>query len=90
MINQAPSNINIQVSEVSDQPIADLNKKIQTHIAFISEDPQKVINVIKEWANKKGFSFREGKWSDTELYFDLPDLFVNFAIEVMHTSVLNS
>jgi hypothetical protein len=29
-----------------------------------------------------------GGWSEKELWFDLPDVFTNFVIEIMHTSIV--
>ena len=87
MVGQRPLNFAIQIAEVSDIPIEDINKKVQTHVAFISENPKETIQKIKSWAENEGFKFIEGKWSDIELYFDLPEIFVNFVVEVMHTSI---
>lgn len=87
MVGQLPLQFAIQITEVSDAPIENLDKKRQTHIAFISDNPKEVVDKIKTWAGGKGFAFREGGWSEIERYFDLPDMFVNFVIEVMHTSI---
>lgn len=88
MMGQPGLRFSIQIAEVADEPVDDINKKVQTHIAFISDNPRKIIDKVKEWAKAKGFKFREGKWSDIELYFDLPEIFVNFVVEIMHTSIL--
>jgi hypothetical protein len=87
MVGQEQLRFAIQIAEVSDEPIIDINKKIQTHIAFISDNPQEIINKIESWARAKSFKFRQGGWSLKELYFDLPDIFVNFVVEIMHTSI---
>jgi len=87
MVGQDSLNFAIQITQVNDSPIKDIESKNRTHIAFISEDPQGVVNKIKDWANNKGFNFREGKWSDIEMFFDLSDIFINFVVEVMHTSI---
>jgi hypothetical protein len=42
---------------------------------------------VKKWAESKNIRFREGGWSEIERYFDLPDLFINSVIEIMHNSV---
>lgn len=87
MVGQPPLRFAIQIAEVSEMPIENLNKKIQTHIAFISDNPKELVNKVKEWADNKGFKFRQGGWFDRELYFDFPEIFVNFVVEVMHTSI---
>lgn len=87
MVGQKQLRFAIQISEVNEIPIADIDIKKRTHIAFISENPQKIVDAVREWARAKGFQFREGGWSPIERYFDLPDLFVDFVVEVMHTSI---
>src|SRR4051812_30279005 len=87
MIGQPQLRFAIQVAEVDDTPVTDIGDKIKTHVAFLSENPQRVIDLIPAWAEKKGLRFREGGWSERERWFDLPDVFVNFVAEVMHTSV---
>ena len=90
MVGQNDLRFAIQIAEVSNRPIADMDEKRQTHIAFISDDPKGVIDGIKSWAEAKGLRFRYGQWSDIEMFFDLPDIFVNFVVEVMHTSIEKS
>lgn len=87
MVGQEQLIFAIQIVEVDDPPITDLDLKRRTHMAFISDDPQGVVNKIKVWAEGKGVEFREGGWSGRERYYDLPDVFINFVVEVMHTSV---
>ncbi|MEA3429954.1 MAG: hypothetical protein U9R08_01640 [Nanoarchaeota archaeon] len=87
MVQQKPISIDIQIIETKDKPVL-IEKKINTHIAFLSDTPKADIEEIKQWSNDKGVKFRQGGWSDKELWFDLPDAFVNFVIEIMHTSVV--
>lgn len=87
MVGQDELRFAIQINQVDDTPIEDIDKKRQTHIAFLSDNPQAVINKIETWAKEKGIKFRQGGWSAIERYFDLPDMFVNFVIEVMHVSI---
>ena len=83
MIQQKPIPINIQMIEIKDQPIT-IEKKTNAHIAFLSDAPKEDIEEIKQWSENKGVKFRQGGWSDKELWFDLPDVFINFVIEIMH------
>lgn len=87
MVGQEQLQFSIQIAEVPDAPITDIDKKRQTHVAFISDDPQALINKVESWAKQENIAFRQGGWSKIERYFDLPDLFVNFVVEVMHTSI---
>lgn len=87
MVGQKDLRFAVQIIQVDEKPIEDISKKIQTHMAFISDNPVNVIDEIKNWAIDKGLKFREGGWSPIERYFDLPEIFVNFVVEVMHTSI---
>lgn len=89
MVGQDEPRFAIQIIQADDKPIEDIDKKRQTHIAFLSDNPQAVIDGIEKWAKNKGIKFRQGGWSAIERYFDLPDIFVNFVVEVMHTSIEN-
>lgn len=87
MVGQKQLRFAIQIAEVPNAPIADIDTKRQTHVAFISDDPQAVVKKVQQWAESKGFKFRQGQWSPIEIFFDLPDIFINFVVEVMHTSI---
>ena len=87
MIGQSGVGFNIQLVEVDETPI--LNKsRTSSHIAFISENPTAIIEKIEEWSIKNNLNFKKGGWSDRELWFDLPDLFVDFVIEVMDKAIV--
>lgn len=87
MVAQKQTNFSIQVIEVEEKPIKNLEIKKHTHIAFISDNPSGVISKAKKWAKNKGCKFTSGGWTDKELFFDLPSIFINSVIEVMHTSI---
>lgn len=87
MVAQKPLNFAIQITEVNDAPIQNLDEKRKIHIAFISDNPRAVIEKVKRRAETKKLAFREGGWSEIERYFDLPEVFIDFVVEVMHTSI---
>ena len=87
MVAQQPLRFAIQIVEVDEKPIADIELKRKVHVAFLSDNPQEVINKVEAWAQTISINFRQGGWSERERYFDLPDIFVNFVVEVMHTSI---
>ncbi len=87
MIEQKPLAIDIQIVEKNDKQIP-TEIKTSTHIAFLSECPAEDIQKIENWAKENSLTFQKGGWSEKELWFDLPDIFLNFVIEVMHTSVV--
>ncbi len=87
MIGQNPHKVNIQIIE-KDFDIVEIDKKINTHIAFLSNDPKEKIKEIENWAKKNNLKFRTDGWNEKERWFDFPDLFVNFVVEIMHNSVV--
>ena len=87
MVGQPQLRFAIQIVETEEQPISDIELKRNAHVAFLSDDPQELIDKVKAWAESKNIQFRQGGWSDKERYFDLPDIFINFVVEVMHTSI---
>lgn len=87
MVGQEEPRFAIQIIQVDDEPVQDIDKKRRTHVAFLSDNPQGVIDMIERWAEDKGLKFRQGGWSPIERYFDLPEVFVNFVVEVMHSSI---
>ncbi|MEI6659957.1 MAG: hypothetical protein WCK91_00865 [bacterium] len=88
MVGQTELRFSIQIIEVSDQIISNIEIKRQTHIAFISDNPQELVDKVEQWANSKGIRFIQGGWSEKERYFDLPDLFVNSVVEIMDSSII--
>lgn len=87
MIGQAGLRYDIQLVETDESPVLPEESRIGTHLAFISDDPAASIEEIKIWTESRHIKFISGAWTDKEQYFDLPDLFVNFVIEILHSSV---
>lgn len=56
MIEQKPTPIKIQMIETKDQPLP-IEKKINTHIAFLSNTPKEE---IEKWAKEKNINFKQG------------------------------
>ncbi|MFA4931254.1 MAG: hypothetical protein WC570_05320 [Patescibacteria group bacterium] len=89
MIEQKPLHMDIQIIEVSDEPLS-LDTKTNTHIGFVSSNPISDIELLKQWAKSNNMNFRQGSWSNQEHWFDLPDIFINFVIEIMQEKVTES
>lgn len=86
LIEQAKAPVKIQIIEAT--PFVISNKdKLNNHIGFLSDTPKEDIDILEKWARDKGLNFKKGHWSEKEFWFDLPDVFNGFVIEIMHTSV---
>ena len=79
---QFKNGFSIQFSEINEKPI-ELDNKQETHLAFKSEQPERDITSICGWFKEKDINTKTGKWSDSELWIDCPDIFLNFVIEVL-------
>lgn len=81
---QFDNNFCIQFSEIQEKPIINENKK-ETHLAFSSINPKKDLATIENWFKKNNIKIKTGKWKETELWIDCPEIFINFVIEVLDT-----
>jgi hypothetical protein len=73
----------------TDNPTEETEKKRNSHIAFISQNPEKALEEIKKTIESMWLQYIQWNRSDKEFYFDCPDIFIDFVIEIMNTSVLN-
>ena len=86
MIGQDGIPFDIQLVEVAETPIRS-DTRVSSHIAFISESPLTQVARVEKWAYERNVQFEKGSWNKNELWFDLPNLFVDFVIEIMHVGV---
>jgi hypothetical protein len=86
MIKQGDLAFRIQLIEVREKP-TEGKQRTSSHLAFLSEHPSEIIDQVEKWANQNQINFAKGAWNDLALWFDLPDLLVDWVFEVMHTDV---
>ncbi|MDO8470386.1 MAG: hypothetical protein Q7S63_00205, partial [bacterium] len=86
-IAQRETKFVLQFIESEQHPLP-TETKIFTHIAFITEDPKKEIERIKQWIQSQDVTVVDGKWTDKEFWLDCPEVFIDFVLEIMHTSVV--
>ncbi|MFW5747006.1 MAG: hypothetical protein ACOCWQ_05665 [Nanoarchaeota archaeon] len=75
----------VQFSEITDRPSGYMNKK-ESHLAFASECPVADRQRIVDWCKSHDIPVECGQWSDKELWLDCPDMFIDFAIEILDAS----
>lgn len=87
MVEQDNKDVIIQFIETDQKP-QETGIKKNSHIAFLSDNPQEIIENIGIWVEKQGKKFASDKWTEKELYFDCPDVFIDFVIEIMSPLVI--
>jgi len=80
-LRQSGANVDIQFCE-TEAPVV-LGDKHNSHISFLSPTPEADLKKLAEWFESKGKITKLGSWSEKEFYLDVPDVFVDFAIESM-------
>ena len=80
-LRQADSNVDIQFCETDALPI--LNDKHNSHISFLTTSPEDDLKRLAEWFERHGKKTKIGSWSKKEFYLNVPEVFVDFAIEAM-------
>lgn len=71
----------IQFSEINETPTESKNKQ-EAHLAFLSENPKTDMDTVDNWFSEAGVQTNRGQWSDRELWIDLPEIFIDFVIEI--------
>jgi hypothetical protein len=74
----------LQFSEVDEAP-QNRPSRIESHVAFLSDDPERDVGQLRTILEQKGIRVVVGRWSDTEHWLDCPELFIDFAIEILRT-----
>jgi hypothetical protein len=80
-LRQGSSNVDIQICETDAPPIG--GDRHNSHISFLSDNPKAELEKLAAWFEKRGKATKIGSWSAKEFYLDVPDVFVDFAIESM-------
>ncbi|MCF8070192.1 MAG: hypothetical protein K9L30_16535 [Desulfobacterales bacterium] len=85
-LRQGNANVDIQFCE-SDANASSDNDKQNSHIAFTSDKPEEELEKLSAWFKNRGFETTIGSWSDKEFYLDVPEVFLDFSIEVMYPDI---
>jgi hypothetical protein len=80
-LRQADSNVDIQFCE-TDAPVCG-DDKHNSHISFLTKTPEEDLRRIATWFEERGKTTRMGNWSEKEFWLDVPEVFIDFAIEAM-------
>ncbi len=87
ILHQAGSGIDIQL--ICSEDFDPQQNKHRSHLGFISTHPMEDREAIRRWCEDRGLVTELGQWSDRELWIDLPDVFLDFVIEVMDRKILD-
>lgn len=77
----------LQLIETHEQNIH-YSQKEYTHIGFTSSSPINILQNVEAFCKKHTIKYIQKQWSDAEYYFDCPEIFANFVVEIMDTSIL--
>ena len=80
-LRQGDNQIDIQFCETDAPPVE--HDKHNSHISFLSANPQKDLQKLEAWFHARGFKTKMGAWSSKEFWLDVPEVFVDFTIECM-------
>jgi hypothetical protein len=80
-LRQQGANVDIQFCET--QAHVAQGDKHNSHISFLSETPEADLRRLATWFESRGKKTIIGSWSAKEFYLDVPEVFVDFAIESM-------
>ena len=72
----------VQFIETAGEAAATAMKE-NAHIAFLSADPRADIDQIRQWVCSRSRQLVQGSWSEKEHWFDVPDAFTDFVVEIM-------
>lgn len=86
ILHQQGSGIDIQV--ICSDAFHPQRNKHRSHVGFISSQPTEERDAIRKWSEDRGLTVELGQWSERELWIDLPDVFLDFVIEVMDRKIL--
>ncbi len=85
-LRQGDGKLDIQFCETDENPVPHEDKQ-NSHIGFISDNPQKELERLATWFKERGHESKIGSWSDKEFYIDVPSVFVDFSIEAMYPEI---
>lgn len=80
-MRQPGFNIDIQLNRSTEQRRDD--DKLRSQIAFITDTPEKDLNVLADWLKERGLNAKVVAYTPREFYLDVPEAFVDFVIEAM-------
>ena len=91
LLRQNDLPVDIQFIGKSPGPSVPQEIKIGSQIAFLSPSPMEDLESIQLWFRERGLESQIGQYyddSDWDLWFDVPSVFLDFVIEVIHPQFL--
>ena len=91
LLRQGNTNVDIQFIGKNPGPGVAQEGKILSHIGFTSDSPSADLKELQEWFRERGYESEIGQFyeeTDMDLWFDVPEVFLDFVIEVVDTQFL--
>ena len=82
------SNVDVQLTGMP--PIQPQDRKHLSQFGFVSDDAEGDRTALRQWCVSRGLRVVEGEYGPGFLWFDLPDVFMDFVFEIMDRAALLS
>jgi hypothetical protein len=79
---------NVDVQLTGMPPISPQGRKHLSQFGFVSDDAEADRAALREWCTSRDLRAIEGEYGPGFLWIDLPDVFMDFVVEIMDRSAL--
>ncbi len=86
MLRQPAANVDLQLTGL--ERVAPQDRKIMNHYGFISDDADADVATVAEWCEARSFEVTTGLYMPRMFWIDVPQLFLDFVLEVMDAAEL--
>lgn len=86
MLRQPAANVDLQLTGLPR--VGPQDRKFMNHYGFISDDPDADIATVTEWCEARNFELNTGLFMPRMFWIDVPQLFLDFVLEVMDAEEL--
>lgn len=81
VLRQPTTNVDVQLTGVDAGGSQDA--KLLNQIGFVSDDATTEVGTVEQWCQARGLEVATGAYGPGFLWIDVPDVFMDFVLEVM-------
>lgn len=86
ILRQPGTNVDVQLTGM--MPVEPQGRKTMSQLGFVSDDARADIESVRRWCDERGLRTVVGEFGPGFLWIDLPDVFMDFILEVMDRKAL--